>query len=296
MQAVAQTKYGSPDVLKIRDFMRPVPLNNQVLMKVHASTVTRGDAILRKLHPLLFLPIRLFGVTQKETPGHEFAGEILETGKDIKKFKLGDKVFGITTGLPVGAHTGSFCLPEKWQRGVITRMLANTTLEAAAALPVGGMPSLKNLKKARIKPNQKVLVYGASGSLGTYAFQLASHYYGAEVTGVCSTNNVELVKDLGAASIIDYTETDITQIDQTYNVVFDAVGKMSRADAKRMLNKNGIYLSVRSMSKESEESLLLLANLLSTEKIKAVIDSRYALTQMVEQINVLKQAIKLEIL
>jgi len=282
MKAIIQTKSGSPDVLERQEVMKPVPQDNQVLVKVHASTVTRGDVLLRKLPSLFYLPMRLLGFKRKRTPGHEVAGEIVEIGKDITKFKVGDKVFGTTTGLSVGANAEFVCLPENWRKGVLTFMPTNATYEAAAALPVGGMTALEILKRGKVKPNQKVLVYGASGSVGTYAVQLARHYFAAEVTGVCSTKNIDLIKDLGATTVIDYTATDFTQSDQTYDVVFDAVGKISRADVKKILNKNGSFLSVRSMTKETEESLLKLVNLFEAGKIKAVIDSRYSLGQIVE--------------
>ena len=282
MRAIIQTKSGSPGVLKLREIVKPVPQDHQVLVKVHASTVTRGDVILRKLHPLLYLPMRLFGIKRKRIPGHEFAGEIVEIGEGITKFKVGEKVFGTTTGLSVGANAEFVCLPENWRSGVLTFMPANATFEEAAAIPVGGMAALEILKRGNIKPNQKVLVYGASGSVGTYAVQLAKNYFAAEVTGVCSTKNIDLVKDLGATTVIDYTESDFTQSDQTYDIVFDAVGKISPADTKSILNKKGTFLSVRSMTSETEESLLLLVNLFEEGKIKAVIDSRFSLAQIVE--------------
>jgi NADPH:quinone reductase-like Zn-dependent oxidoreductase len=227
MKAIVSTKHGSPDVLQLTEMEKPTPKENEVLVKVHAATVTQGDLMLRKLHPLMYLPMRLFGVKRKRIPGHEFAGEIEAVGSGVKRFKAGDQVFGTTTGLSVGANAEYLCLPEEWDGGVLTNKPDNVSFEEAAALPVGGMTALHILRKGNIQGGQKVLVYGASGSVGTYAIQLAKHHFGAEVSGVCSTANVELVKSLGADQVIDYTNEAVTQNGQIYDVVFDAVGKIS---------------------------------------------------------------------
>ena len=238
--------------------------------------------MLRKLHPLMYLPMRLFGVRRKKIPGHEFAGEIELVGRDVKRFKTGDQVFGTTTGLSVGANAQYLCLPEEWATGVLALKPVNISYEEAAALPVGGMTALYILKKGNIQSGQKVLIYGASGSVGTYAVQLARHHFGAQVTGVCSTANVELVKSLGADQVIDYTKEDVTQNGQTYDVVFDAVGKISSSLGKNLLKENGAFLTVQSTTREEIENLVTLKELVEAGKIKAIIDRRFPLEQVAE--------------
>ena len=282
MKAIICTKSGSPEVLQLKEVNKPEPTDHEILIRVHAGTVTRGDVILRKLHPLLYLPMRLFGIKKKTTPGHEFAGEIVETGKDVKQFKVGDQVFGTTTGLSVGANAEYICLHEEPKTGVLAIKPANVTYEEAAALPVGGMTALYILQKGHVRNAQKVLVYGASGSVGTYAVQLAKHHFGAEVTGICSTRNVEFVKSLGADQVIDYTKEVFTKSDLTYDVIFDAVGKTSASQCKNKLNENGIFLTVQSSTKENLDDFLLLKELLKAGKIKPVIDKRYPLEQVAE--------------
>ena len=255
MKAIVCTKQGPPEVLQLRDVEKPVPNVNEVLVKVHVSTVTRGDVILRKLHPLLLLPMRLFGVKRKKTPGHEFSGEVEAVGKDVKQFKIGDQVFGTTTGLSAGANAEYICLPEEWEAGVLAIKPANLAYEESAALPVGGMTALFILQKGTIQRGQKVLVYGASGSVGTFAVQLAKHHFSAEVTGVCSTANVELVKSLGADEVIDYTQEDFIRNGQTYGVIFDAVGKLSFANVEKLLTDKNHFLSVQSSTNERNENL-----------------------------------------
>lgn len=281
MKAIVQTKYGSPDVLQLKEVAKPTPKDTEVLIRVHAATVTRGDVMLRKLHPLLFLPLRLFGMRRKKIPGHEFAGVIESTGKDVKRFREGDQVFGTTTGLSVGANAEYVCLPEEWPSGVLAIKPANMSYEEAAAVPVGGMTALFILKKGNIRVGQKVLIYGASGSVGTYAVQLA-RYFGAQVTGVTSTANMELVKSLGADQVIDYTREDFTKSGEVYDVLFDAAGKTSFSRCKIALKKEGFYLSVKSSTKEKTENLLFLKELIETGQIKPVINRRYPLTQTAE--------------
>ena len=282
MKAIVCTKQGPPEVLQLRGLEKPVPNANEVLIKVHASTVTVGDVILRKLHPLLFLPMRLFGVKRKKTPGHEFSGEVEAVGRDVKRFKIGDQVFGTTTGLSVGANAEYICLPEEWQTGVLAIKPANLTYEESAVLPVGGMTALFILQKGNIQPGQKVLVYGASGSVGTFAVQIAKHHFGADMTGVCSAANVELVKSLGADKLIDYTKEDFTQNGQTYDVIFDAVGKLSFANVEKLLTDKNHFLSVQSSTNERDENLTFLKELAEAGKIKPVIDKRYPLQQTAE--------------
>lgn len=279
MKAIVCTKHGPPEVLQLQEVKKPTPKENEVLIKVHAATVTTGDVMLRKLHPLLILPMRLFGVRRKRIPGHEFAGEVETVGRDVKRFKAGDPVFGTTTGLSVGANAEYVCLLEEWGSGVLAEKPSNISFEEAAALPIGGMTALYLLRKGNIQSGQKVLVYGATGSVGTYAVQLARHYSGADVTGVCSTANIELVKSLGANQVIDYTKEDVTQNGQHYDVIFDAVGKLPSSQVQKMLRENGTFLTVQSSTREETEHLTVLKDLAEAGRIRAVIDRRYPLEQ-----------------
>ena len=281
MKAIVCIKYGPPESLQLKEVAKPAPKDGEVLVKVHASTVTRGDVLLRKLHPLLFIPLRLFGLRRKKIPGHEFAGEIEAVGKDVKRFKQGDQVFGTTTGLSVGANAEYVCLPEEWSAGVLAVKPANLSYEEAAAVPVGGMTALFILKKGNIQSGQKVLINGASGSVGTYAVQLAG-YLGAEVTGVCSTANMEMVKSLGADEVIDYTQEDFTENGQAYDVIFDAAGKNLESRSKNSLNENGKFLSVQSSTSEKMENLIFLRELIEKVKIKPVIDRYFPLERTVD--------------
>jgi len=276
MKAIICTKSGSPDVLKLKDVKKPKPKHNELLVKVHATTVTQGDVVHRKMHPFLFLPLRLFGIKRKKIPGHEFAGRIEEIGKDVTQFSVGEKVFGTTTGLSKGANAEYICVPEKWDKGVVARMPPDATYEEAAALPVGGMTALTILNQGNIQNGQRVLVYGASGSVGTYAVQLAK-YQGAHVTGICSSRNVDIVKDLGADQVIDYTEENYTESGQLYDVVFDAVGKIAEQEAKIVLTEKGIFLTVQKPTQENLRNLKILRGLLKKGKIKPVIDLNYRL-------------------
>ena len=282
MKAIICTKSGPPEVLQLREVEKPVPGDNEVLIRVHAATVTQGDVMLRKLHPLLFLPMRLFGVRRKNIPGHELAGVVEDVGKNAKRFKEGDAVFGTTTGLSVGANAEYVCLPEGASEGVLALKPTNATYEESAALPVGGMTALYILRKANIQRGQRVLIYGASGSVGTYAVQIAKQHFGAEVTGVCSTGNVELVRSLGADHVIDYTKEDLTRNGETHHVVFDAVGKLPESEGKSLLNENGAYLSVQSSTREELENLMIINGLVDAGRIKPVIDKCYPLEQTAE--------------
>jgi len=215
----------------------------------------------------------LFGFRRKAMLGHEFAGQIEAVGPSVTQFKVGERVFGTTTGLTTGSYAEYICVPED---GVLATLPANVTYEEAAPVPIGALTALHFLRKGDVATGKKVLVYGASGSVGSFAVQLATHF-GARVTGVCSTSNVEMVKGLGAEKVIDYTRQDFTTAGEVYDVIFDAVGKSSPKRSKRVLAEDGSYVSIRSLAKERPEDLLVLRDLMEAGELKAVIDMRFLL-------------------
>jgi NADPH:quinone reductase-like Zn-dependent oxidoreductase len=279
MRAIVCTKSGPPEVLQLQEVEKPAPKEDELLVRIHAATVTIGDSIVRRLRFPLTIVFSLMKM-RREIPGLEYAGEIEAAGKDVTRYGTGDKVFGATFRLRAGSYAEYVCVPAG---GVLAIKPSNMTYGEAAAVPVGGMTALQILRSGDIQSGQKVLIYGASGSVGTYAVQLAK-YYGAEVTGVCSTTNLEMVKSLGADKVIDYTKEDFTQSGEIYDVIFDTVRKISLSRSKNGLAENGVYLSTQSSTSEKPEDLAFLKELIEEGKLKAVIDRRYALEHQYEEI------------
>jgi NADPH:quinone reductase-like Zn-dependent oxidoreductase len=291
MKAIVCTGYGPPEVLQFTEVDKPTPKDNEVLIKIFATTVHRGDVTMRSLKipgpAWQRLMARLvLGVTKpkKNILGMELAGEIEAAGNNVKAYKVGDPVFASTVWSDFGAYAEYKCLPESLP--VLAIKPANLTYEEAAAVPGGGITTLRCLKKANIQRGQRVLIYGASGSVGTYAVQLAKHS-GAEVTGVCSTTNLDMVSSLGADQVIDYTREDFTQSSEAYDVIFDAVDKLSPAQAKKAREKAGTYLNVRVDSGEASDvpeasELVFLRELVEAGELKPVIDRIYPWEQIVE--------------
>jgi NADPH:quinone reductase-like Zn-dependent oxidoreductase len=288
MKAVVYTQYGPPEVLHLKEIEKPAPMDHEVLIEVYATTVTVGDSRMRSFSvPIaMWIPARLYlGIRKprRSILGMELAGDIVAVGKQVTQFKVGDAVFASTFEANFGAHAEYKCLPEN---GLLAIKPDNVTYEEAAAAVGAGMTAARCLKKGCIQSRQKVLIYGASGAVGTSAVQIAKAVYGAEVTGVCSTRNLELVQALGATHVIDYTQHDFTEHSVAYDVIFDAVAKFSPARAKTALKPNGIYLNVHKDSDDRgstrSQELLHVKELLETGQLKPVIDRCYPMEQIVE--------------
>jgi len=300
MKAVVHDRYGSPDVLRVADVERPVPKDDEVLVRVHASTVTRGDAMGVRSREYMFA--RVFtGIRRprRTTFGTEFAGVVEGTGVDVTEFQIGDEVFGIQGG----ASAEYVAVRES---GAIARTPAGLTFEEAAAVPEGSLLALTCLQPAFPLQGKRVLVYGAAGSVGTSAVQLLAHHFEADVTGVCDTKDVEIVRSLGAGEVIDRFEQDFTKNGETYDVVFDAVGKHSFRRCRRSLASGGVYVTMDlgfmyhvpllslvtrlvgsrrakvGIGRYRKDDLLLVRELLQQGKYRPVIDRTYALDHVVE--------------
>lgn len=301
MKAIVYTKYGPPEVLQLKEVEKPTPKDNEVLIKIHATTVNRTDCGFRKPEYLIVRIISGLFRPKRTILGSELAGEIEAIGKDVKSFKPGDKVFGLST-YNFGTHAEYICLSED---GSITIKPANIPYDEAAAVCDGAFLALANIRKIDFKKAPKILINGASGSIGSAAVQLAK-YYGAEITAVCNTKNLTLVKSLGADEVIDYTKEDFTKNGQLYDVVFDAVGKSSFFRCKKLLKPGGIYFSTElgflwqniflalltpifggkkvmfPIPKDNKEDIIFFKELIEAGKYKAVIDRRYPLEQIIE--------------
>lgn len=286
MKAAVYNQYGPPEVLSITEVEKPNPKPYELLVKIHAATVTSGDARLRAsaFPPLFWLPARLiFGLfkPKKKILGHELAGVVEAVGSGVTRFKKGDLVFGSTTLLGAGSYAEYVCIPQQWKHGVIEHKPDNMSFQQAAALPIGAMTALFLLEKAGLKDRQNVLIYGASGSVGSYAIQLAKTK-GAFVTAVCSGKNLEMVRSLGASKVIDYQQEDFSQLKECYDIVFDAVGKSSKSKAKKVLKPGGSFVSVNMMTKEKASHLRQIKNLAEQGQLRPFIDKIFKLDQIVE--------------
>jgi NADPH2:quinone reductase len=296
MRAVVHDRYGSPEVLRVEEVERPVPNADEVLVRVHATTVTQIDCHMRRARPLLWRAMLGLRRPKRRVLGLELAGEVEAVGASVTAFEVGDRVFGLRNG----AHAEYVCVRES---GFLARMPTGTTFEEAAATCDGANQALGHLRAANVGQETRLLVYGASGSCGTAAVQLGKHYFGAHVTAVCNTENVDLVRSLGADVVVDYLQEDFTRSGETYDVVLDAVGKHSFFRSRRALSRNGMYVAtdrlynlplalLTSRAKRKvvfttewrppSENIVLFKELIEVGKYRAVVDRTYPLEEVVE--------------
>jgi len=284
MKAIVASQYGPPEVLRLQEVEKPTPRDHELLIKVHATSVTAGDRRMRSFDvPAMFwLPARInLGLTKPKQPvfGMELAGEVEAVGKNVTRFKVGDAVFASTLAANFGAYAEYKCMPED---GLVLPKPRNLSYAEAAAIPIAGPAALRLLRKGKIQRGQKVMIYGASGSVGTYAVQIAK-YFGAEVTGVCSTANLEKVKSLGADRVIDYTKEEISAREERYDTIFDTVAKLPKSQYSKVLAPNGSYVTIARLdTKQTMEELSFLKELAEAGKLKAVIDRCYSMESIVE--------------
>jgi len=280
MKAIVKTRSGPADHLRLMEVDKPVPEDDQILVRVHVATVTIGDVRIRDLNPILRFMMLAAGYPDMRIPGIEMSGEVEAVGGSVTGFGPGDKVFGTTTGMRFGANAEYVCVPEVSRHGVLMKRPEGLPFEEVAPLTVGGMTALQLLRKAGIEEGDDVLVYGASGSVGTFAVQLARVLWDARVTGVCSGPNAELVRSLGADDVIDYTKDDYTRGDRRYDVIFDAVNKVPRSKRRMALKPGGTFMSVFTPTTEETGDLTLLAGLVEEGRLRAFVDRRYTLEQV----------------
>ena len=287
MKAVICTAYGPPEVLKFKEVPKPMPKNDEVLVKIYATSAHIGDTRIRRVDP--FLVRLVFGLCKPRKNlilGFELAGKVEAVGENVRLFKPGDPIFALT-GWRLGGYAEYRCFPERAvgrvrrRHGLLVHMPHNLTFEEAATVPAGGLTALKNLHKANVKKGQKILINGASGSLGTYSIQLAK-YFGAEVTAVCRTENFQLVRSIGADHTIDYTLEDFTMKGVQYDIVYDAVMKSSRSKCRRILKRHGTFVNNSRLPKIVNEDLELLKELIEKEHMKPIIDRTYSLQNIDE--------------
>lgn len=283
MKAAVYDRYGPPEVLHLVEVPTPAPANNELLVRVRAATVAAGDIRLRKADPFA---ARLYNGIDRprrvQILGFELAGEVASVGREVRRFKEGDPVFSFT-GFHFGSYAQYRCLPESGtvRAGLVAAKPSRMTFEQAAAVPCGALTALAFLRRGDVRQGKRVLVYGASGSVGTYAVQLARGF-GADVTGVCSTANLDLVRSLGASSVVDYTTEDFARRGEFYDIVFDAVGKTPASHGRACLAKNGVFLSVRGEADVLPDDLDAVKDLVEAGRMKAVIDRTYRLEEIVE--------------